>query len=36
MPSLALRAFAEWLGPAFLLAAVVGSGVTARILPHKA
>ena len=36
MPSLAQRVCAAWLGPAFLLAAVVGSGVTARILPHKA
>jgi glycerol uptake facilitator-like aquaporin len=27
MPSLAQRAFAEWLGTAFLLAAVVGSGI---------
>ncbi len=29
MPSLAQRAFAEWLGTAFLLAAVVGSGIMA-------
>jgi glycerol uptake facilitator-like aquaporin len=32
MPSLAKRAFAEWLGTAFLLAAVVGSGVMAAKL----
>jgi glycerol uptake facilitator-like aquaporin len=32
MPSLAQRAFAEWLGTAFLLAAVVGSGVMAQKL----
>lgn len=32
MPSLARRAFAEWLGTAFLLAAVVGSGVMAAKL----
>ncbi len=32
MPSLAQRAFAEWLGTAFLLAAVVGSGITAQKL----
>jgi len=30
MPSLAQRAFAEWLGTAFLLAAVVGSGIMAQ------
>lgn len=29
MPSLARRTFAEWLGSAFLLAAVVGSGIMA-------
>lgn len=29
MPSLAQRVFAEWLGTAFLLAAVVGSGIMA-------
>lgn len=32
MPSLAQRAFAEWLGTAFLLAAVVGSGIMAQTL----
>lgn len=32
MPGLAQRAFAEWLGTAFLLAAVVGSGVMAQKL----
>jgi glycerol uptake facilitator-like aquaporin len=32
MPSLAQRAFCEWLGTAFLLAAVVGSGIMARKL----
>ena len=32
MPSLARRIFAEWLGTAFLLAAVVGSGVMAQKL----
>lgn len=32
MPSLAQRAFAEWLGTAFLLAAVVGSGIMAARL----
>jgi len=32
MPSLARRAFAEWLGTAFLLAAVVGSGIMAARL----
>ena len=32
MPSLARRAFAEWLGTAFLLAAVVGSGIMAEKL----
>lgn len=32
MPSLAQRAFAEWLGTAFLLAAVVGSGIMAEKL----
>src|SRR5437879_13564545 len=32
MPSLAQRAFAEWLGTAFLLAAVVGSGIMAQSL----
>jgi glycerol uptake facilitator-like aquaporin len=32
MPSLARRAFAEWLGTAFLLTAVVGSGVMAAKL----
>jgi glycerol uptake facilitator-like aquaporin len=31
-PSLAQRAFAEWLGTAFLLAAVVGSGIMAQRL----
>lgn len=32
MPSLAQRAFVEWLGTAFLLAAVVGSGIMAEKL----
>jgi glycerol uptake facilitator-like aquaporin len=32
MPSLAQRVFAEWLGTAFLLAAVVGSGIMAQRL----
>jgi glycerol uptake facilitator-like aquaporin len=32
MPSLARRVFAEWLGTAFLLAAVVGSGIMAQKL----
>ncbi len=32
MPSLAKRAFAEWLGTALLLAAVVGSGIMAQRL----
>jgi glycerol uptake facilitator-like aquaporin len=32
MPSLAHRLFAEWLGTAFLLAAVVGSGIMAAKL----
>jgi glycerol uptake facilitator-like aquaporin len=32
MPTLAQRAFAEWLGTAFLLAAVVGSGIMAQKL----
>jgi glycerol uptake facilitator-like aquaporin len=32
MPSLAQRTFAEWLGTAFLLAAVVGSGIMAARL----
>jgi glycerol uptake facilitator-like aquaporin len=32
MPSLAQRAFAEWLGTMFLLAAVVGSGIMAQKL----
>jgi glycerol uptake facilitator-like aquaporin len=32
MPSLARRLFAEWLGTAFLLAAVVGSGIMAARL----
>jgi glycerol uptake facilitator-like aquaporin len=32
MPSLAQRAIAEWLGTAFLLAAVVGSGIMAARL----
>src|SRR6267142_229932 len=32
MPSLARRIFAEWLGTAFLLAAVVGSGIMAQKL----
>lgn len=32
MPGLAQRAFAEWLGTAFLLAAVVGSGIMAQKL----
>jgi glycerol uptake facilitator-like aquaporin len=32
MPSLAQRTFAEWLGTAFLLAAVVGSGIMAQRL----
>jgi glycerol uptake facilitator-like aquaporin len=32
MPSLAQRAIAEWLGTAFLLAAVVGSGIMAQKL----
>src|SRR3984893_859405 len=32
MPSLAQRAFSEWLGTAFLLTAVVGSGIMAQKL----
>jgi glycerol uptake facilitator-like aquaporin len=32
MPSLAQRVFCEWLGTAFLLAAVVGSGIMAQRL----
>src|SRR5271166_2304977 len=32
MPSLSQRVFAEWLGTAFLLAAVVGSGIMAQRL----
>jgi len=32
MPSIAQRAFVEWLGTAFLLAAVVGSGIMAAKL----
>lgn len=32
MPTLAQRAFAEWLGTAFLLTAVVGSGIMAQNL----
>ena len=32
MPSLTQRAFCEWLGTAFLLAAVVGSGIMAQKL----
>jgi glycerol uptake facilitator-like aquaporin len=32
MPTLAQRAFCEWLGTAFLLAAVVGSGIMAQKL----
>src|SRR5881394_1400890 len=32
MSNLAQRAFAEWLGTAFLLAAVVGSGIMAQKL----
>jgi glycerol uptake facilitator-like aquaporin len=32
MPSLAQRLFSEWLGTAFLLAAVVGSGIMAQKL----
>jgi len=32
MPGLAQRTFAEWLGTAFLLAAVVGSGIMAQRL----
>jgi glycerol uptake facilitator-like aquaporin len=32
MPALAQRAFCEWLGTAFLLAAVVGSGIMAQKL----
>jgi glycerol uptake facilitator-like aquaporin len=32
MPALGQRAFCEWLGTAFLLAAVVGSGIMARKL----
>src|SRR5665213_2916300 len=32
MPSLARRIVAEWLGTAFLLAAVVGSGIMAQKL----
>ena len=32
MPGLAQRAFAEWLGTTFLLAAVVGSGIMAQKL----
>src|SRR6266852_9307422 len=32
MPSLARRVFSEWLGTAFLLAAIVGSGIMAQKL----
>src|SRR3979490_1475369 len=32
MPTLPQRAFCEWLGTAFLLAAVVGSGIMAQKL----
>ena len=32
MPSLTPRLFSEWLGTAFLLAAVVGSGIMAAKL----
>ena len=32
MPALGQRAFCEWLGTAFLLAAVVGSGIMAQKL----
>src|ERR1700704_4940874 len=32
MPALPQRAFCEWLGTAFLLAAVVGSGIMAQKL----
>src|SRR5215813_3133886 len=32
MPSLGRRIFSEWLGTAFLLAAVVGSGIMAQKL----
>jgi glycerol uptake facilitator-like aquaporin len=32
MPALRLRAFCEWLGTAFLLAAIVGSGIMAQKL----
>src|SRR4051794_18267132 len=32
MPALPQRAFCEWLGTAFLLAAVVGSGIMAQRL----
>src|SRR5258707_9821958 len=32
MPSLAQRIFSEWLGTAFLLAAVIGSGIMAQRL----
>ncbi|HZN29447.1 MAG TPA: aquaporin, partial [Xanthobacteraceae bacterium] len=32
MPALPQRAFCEWLGTAFLLAAVVGSGIMAERL----
>jgi glycerol uptake facilitator-like aquaporin len=32
MPSLARRIFSEWLGTAFLLAAIVGSGIMAQKL----
>jgi glycerol uptake facilitator-like aquaporin len=36
MPSLPQRAFCEWLGTAFLLAAVVGSGIMAQKLTDDA
>jgi len=36
MPALAQRAFCEWLGSAFLLAAVVGSGIMAQRLAGDA
>ena len=32
MPSLARRLFSEWLGTAFLLATVIGSGIMAQKL----
>jgi glycerol uptake facilitator-like aquaporin len=36
MPALLQRAFCEWLGTAFLLAAVVGSGIMAQKLAGDA